>query len=207
MPTDISKNAQQIVLARLRDQDGKEMPTSGSIITVRGVGSGLRGMKKGTLRPSLVILDDLQDSEIASSAESVEKLMNIIRKDIMCLGGKQRLSILQTATPICPDDLVDQIKADANWKTQTYPAIIRYPEEKDLWKRYFQMFDQENVAATGHAGSLDFYRQNQTKMDAGCEVFNPGRFSQKDGHISAIQKLLELKHVIGENAFQAEYQM
>lgn len=81
---------------------------------------------------------------------------------------------------------MDHIKADANWKTQVYPAIIKYPEEKDLWKRYFQMFDQENVAASGHAGSLDFYRQNQSKMDEGSEVFNPTRYSVKDGHISAI---------------------
>jgi hypothetical protein len=29
-------------------------------------------------------------------------------------------------------------------------------------------------------------------MDAGSEVFNPSRYSEKDGHISAIQKLLEL---------------
>lgn len=29
-------------------------------------------------------------------------------------------------------------------------------------------------------------------MDEGSEVFNPMRYSEKDGHISAIQKLLEL---------------
>lgn len=44
-------------------------------------------------------------------------------------------------------------------------------------------------------------------MDEGAEVFNPSRFSRKDGHISALQKLLELEHNIGKAAFQAEYQM
>ena len=44
-------------------------------------------------------------------------------------------------------------------------------------------------------------------MDDGAEVFNPYRFSLKDGHISAIQKLLEIQHVIGNAAFQSEYQM
>lgn len=44
-------------------------------------------------------------------------------------------------------------------------------------------------------------------MDEGAEVFNPYRFSEKDGHISAIQKLLEIQHSIGNAAFQSEYQM
>jgi len=44
-------------------------------------------------------------------------------------------------------------------------------------------------------------------MDEGAEVFNPFRYSEKDGHISAIQKLLEIQHVIGNAAFMSEYQM
>lgn len=32
--------------------------------------------------------------------------MEIINKDVLPLAGKERLSVLQTATPICPDDLV-----------------------------------------------------------------------------------------------------
>jgi len=32
--------------------------------------------------------------------------MEIINKDVMPLAGKERLSVLQTATPIVPDDLV-----------------------------------------------------------------------------------------------------
>ena len=203
--TDISKNAQQIVLARLQDDDGKELPTSGSMIAVRGIGSGIRGMKKGTLRPSLVLLDDLQDAEMAENPESVDKLLNILKKDIMALGGKERLSILQTATPICPDDFVEHIKADINWKTTTYPAIIKYPDDMALWKKYFTMYDSENAAGRSHKASLDFYRNNQQEMDKGAEVFNPTRFSKADGHMSALQKLLELKHMIGDAAFDAEF--
>lgn len=58
-PTDIQKNAGNIVLARLKDDDGKEYETSGSVITARGITSGIRGLKHGTMRPTMVILDDL----------------------------------------------------------------------------------------------------------------------------------------------------
>ena len=51
-------------------------------------------MKHGNLRPSLVLLDDLQSSDMAANQTSVQKLLSQIRKDVMPLGGKERLSIL-----------------------------------------------------------------------------------------------------------------
>ena len=44
-------------------------------------------------------------------------------------------------------------------------------------------------------------------MDEGAEVFNPKAFKKSDGHISAIQALLEKRHLIGDDAFAAEMQM
>lgn len=44
-------------------------------------------------------------------------------------------------------------------------------------------------------------------MNHGAQVFNPTRYSESDGHLSAIQKLLELQHTLGDNVFQSEYQM
>lgn len=167
-------------------------------MTVRGVTSGIRGLKHGTMRPTMVLLDDLQTSETAENPESVQKLVDIINKDIIPLAGKQRLSILQTATPIEPDDLVDRLKHDKSWVTTSYPAIMKYPtdydSEQSLWKKYFELFDKELAQETSHKESLEFYKQNRAKMDEGSEVFNPSRYTASDGHISAIQKLLELKH-------------
>lgn len=104
----------------------------------------------------------------------------------MPLGGKERLSILQTATPIQPEDAVELLKRDKAWKTSTYRGIESYPTNMDLWKEYFKMFDSELVDDTSHERSLDFYKKNRDKMDEGAEVFNPSRYSENDGHISAI---------------------
>lgn len=125
----------------------------------------------------------------------------------MNLGGRERLSILQTATPICPEDLVEQIQNDKAWKTSIFPAIMSWPKNSALWKEYFKMFDAENVIESEHANSLQFYKLHREEMDEGSEVFNPSRFSEADGHISALQKLLEQRHMIGAHAFLAEYQM
>lgn len=77
----------------------------------------------------------------------------------------------------------------------------------NLWEEYFQMWGEENLAHTGHAQSLEFYRSHFDEMNEGAVVFNPNRYSERDGHISALQKLLELKHVVGEAAWASEYQM
>lgn len=92
--TDIQFTASELVFARMRDDNGNDYPTSGSVISCRGVTSSLRGMKHGVLRPSFAILDDLQSSESATNPNAVEKLMDAIRKDVMPLAGKERLSVL-----------------------------------------------------------------------------------------------------------------
>lgn len=205
--TDLEKNASELVFPRLKDKDGNELPTSGSVISCRGVTSGIRGLKRGNLRPSYAILDDIMTAQDARSPEAIEKLMDAINKDIIPLSGKERLSILNTATPIAPDDLVEKIKQDSSWRTTIYPAIIKFPTNEKLWNEYFNMWDEENVSQTGHSESLNFYKEHRAEMDESAEVFNPSRYSDKDGHISAIQKLLELRHTLGDNVFMSEYQM
>ena len=76
-----------------------------------------------------------------------------------------------------------------------------------LWKEYFDLFDTENVEERSHKESLEFYRSHFDEMNEGSEVFSPTRYSEKDGHLSAIQKLLELQHQIGEGPFESEFQM
>ncbi len=211
--TEISKTASQLVLARLVEADGTEAPTSGSIIATRGVGSGIRGLKHHSLRPDVACLDDIQDDESAASVEQVEKLVSVINKSVLNIGGKGKIAVLQTATPICPDDLVERVMNDKAWKVTKFPAIIKWPEdiEKEpstgLWSQYFKIYDEENAVDAPHTKSLKFYKRHQKKMDKGAEVLNPSRFKESDGHISALQALLEKRHQIGDPAFFSEYQM
>lgn len=212
IPTEIQKTSNQAVLARLEDTNGV-LPSSGCVIATRGISSGIRGLKHRTMRPDLVLLDDLQTAEDAENPASVDKLLNIIKKDVMNLSGKGKLAVLQTATPICPEDLTEKIAADTNWKTTKFPSIIKWPNDiiekgdKGLWGQYFKIYDKENVADLNHDESLNFYKEHRDEMDKGSEVFNPNRFKLSDGHISAIQSLLEKRHIIGDAAFQAEMQM
>lgn len=180
--TNIAKNAENIILARLVDDDGKELPTSQSTVTVRGCGSSVRGLRP---RPSLLILDDCQTSENAENPEQIDKLYTYIKKDLMSL-GKGRLSILQTATPIQPDDLVSKIKSDKSWITTVYKAVDSFPENETLWRDYFRLYDEETVEQKDHTQSQNYYREHREEMDKGAEIINPNRFNPDDGYISGL---------------------
>lgn len=179
--TELAKTANYFQLARLEQPDGT-MPATGCVMATRGITSGIRGLKFHTLRPDLALLDDIQTSEDADNPERVEKLMNILKKDVFNLSGKGKLAVLQTATPIAPDDLPERLAADQAWKTTTWPSIISWPKdleekgEMGLWGKYFRLYDAENADDAGHEGSLKFYLDNRAAMDEGAEVFNPGRF-------------------------------
>ena len=210
--TNVQKTANQITFARLKDDDGKDMPTSQSTITARGITSGVRGIKSGKLRPDLCLLDDLQSHESAESAEQVDKLLQIVKKDVFGLAGKGNLNVLMTSTPIAPDDLCAKIEADPNWKTTKYKAVLSWPTDIDerpddgLWAQYFRMFDAENAEDRPHDLSREFYRNNRKAMDAGAVLFAPHRYKPEE-HLSALQAILEVRHTIGNAAFNAEHQM
>lgn len=209
---EISKNATNLQFPCINDEDGKPLPTSGSVVTCRGMTAGVRGLKVGALRPDLAILDDLQDSEIAKSAEQVEKVLDFVRKDVINLSSGKKLAVLMTSTPICSDDLCHKIEADPSWRTTKFRAIIKWPTDirkngdNGLWGHYFQLYDAENMSNAAHDGSLKFYRDHKKEMDAGAELFSD-RFNEADGQISALQGLMEKRHLIGKSAFASEMQM
>lgn len=132
-------------------KDGVQLPNTGGILTVKGLGSGIRGLKVGKLRPDVVVCDDWQTSETADNPEQIQKMLDLLHKDVMNLSAKGKIAILFTATPIQPEDLVEQIERDINWKTTKYKAIIQFPDDiiespdDGLWMQYFKMYDGESM--------------------------------------------------------------
>lgn len=209
--TDLQRTMTDLVFPRLKRKDGTEYPTSGSVLTVRGITSGIRGLKRNALRPDCVLLDDLQTSATASNQDQVEKLYQLINADIMNLSSKGKIGVISCATPIMEDDLTYRVKKDVNWRTLEFPYVIKFPDDwakgdKSLWSQYFKLYDDESLDRRKHTDSLKFYLDNKDAMDKGAELFSE-RYSPKDGQISGLQAILDKYHLIGGRAFMAEYQM
>lgn len=112
------------------------------------------------------------------------------------------MGVICTSTPIAEDDLTAKLESDKNWRTEKYPAIIKFPDEMKkpedgLWGEYFKMYDEELVTNEPHDQSLQFYKEHFEEMNKGSETF-ADRFREEDGEISGIQSLLCRRHLIGE---------
>lgn len=209
--TDLQRTSTDLAFPRLKNEDGSEMPTSGSYLTVKGITSGIRGCKRGKLRPDIVIMDDIQTSASASAPDQVEKLLELVKADILNLSSKEKIGVIHCCTPICEDDLTSKLEKDPNWRTLKFPYIIKYPDDydkgdKSLWTEYFKIYDRESIERKPHKESLSFYKDHQMEMDKGSSIFCQ-RYSKKDGQISGLQAIMDKMHLIGERAFSAEYQM
>lgn len=179
---------------------------SGGIILANGFDAKIRGLRKGKRRPDLILLDDLQDDEMAASPEQVEKARKKIYKSYFKLGSqKRRPSILMTSTPISPGDLSEIIAEDRNWKTQTFRMMDSMPSDAamKLWERYKAIRD---TAPVGEHPETLFYVENRAAMDEGAAPFWEENFSPGDGEVSAIQHAMNA-YLEDPESFESEYQM
>ena len=205
--TRISWTANEVVLPTI-----KGSLASGALIRVAGITGRLRGMKYKkptgkTLRPSLVIVDDPQTSESASSLDQTHKRVRVLAGDILGLAGPgQKISGIMPCTIIRPGDMAEQIldrSKHPEWNGERTQMVYKFPTNTKLWEKYADL-RAENLRRDGtFTDATDFYVKHREEMDQGAEVSWPERYNYDE--ISAIQHAMNLR-LQDEGAFYAEYQ-
>jgi len=182
-------------------------------MTAVGIHGNVRGLVRGSLRPDLVLLDDLQNDKQAKNGALVAEMAHTIRTAFMGLAGhRKRIAAIMTSTPIERNDLSETFAADKAWRTTTYKMVISFPtcfgkDSGDLWREYASIYEVEKQSGRPpHIEANKFYRQHRAEMDAGAEVLNRDNFDRKT-ELSAIQHAMNLYYRDGPAAFMSEYQM
>lgn len=204
---------------------------SGAIIASRGMtGSGTRGLlhpvPDGTKqRPDMVIIDDPQTAETASTPGQVKKRLDIIKRDIMKLAGHRRaMACVVNATVIAPDDLVIQLldrKRNKAWQGERIKMVRQWSDAHEtLWMGTKDGYDGQcyaNIRSTfnqedpddqerAHREATEFYLAKRAAMDAGCLVSWDSCYSADDGEVSAIQHAYNFLIDDGPEVFASECQ-
>lgn len=206
--TKINKTAERIVLPTI-----EKSPSSGAVVVARGFKGATRGLVRGSMRPDLLLFDDLQDDKAAKNPQIVQAYDEMLEKSFMGLGGHDKqIAAFMASTPIFPDDLSEIYAQKANWLTFTYPMVISEPDcwrsaDGDPWQEYFAI-RKDSIAAgePEHRAANAFYAAHRAEMDAGGEVLNPDFFDHVT-EMSGLQHAMNLRFANGEAAFDAEYQM
>lgn len=202
-PTNIGWTADEMVLPTIAGSKA-----SGGIIRVRGITGRIRGLKVGSQRPDLVLIDDPQTEESANSPTQCDSREATIRGAILGLAGPgQKIAGLATLTVVRSGDLADRLlDRDRNpqWQAERMKLVYAWPTATKLWEEYAEKWRDGLRTGEGTAAATEFYRSNRPAMDEGAVVGWKDRFNPDE--LSAIQHAHNLRLERGEPAFQAEYQ-
>jgi hypothetical protein len=206
--TRIEKTAAHFTLPAVRGSKA-----SGSTLRALGITASLRGLTHKrpdgtTIRPSLVLVDDVQTDEVSGSPKQIADRLAILNGAVLGLAGPRKtISGLCTVTVIRPNDLADQLldrQRNPAWQGERSSLVYEWPDAETLWSEYADMRRDGQRSGAGVAAATAFYRERQVEMDAGSRVAWNERHNEDE--LSAIQHAWNLRIDRGESAFWAEYQ-
>lgn len=118
----------------------KDFITRGGISFVaKGAGAGLRGLRRGTVRPDLIVVDDLENDELVRTPEQRGKLRDWFAKSLSNLFGPGGGQLLVIGTVLHRESLLSWLlgpKGPASYARRLYRALeggaVLWP---DVWTR------------------------------------------------------------------------
>jgi len=198
--------------------NGKPYPGSGAYIAFRSADAKIRGIKVPAkdgriVRPEMVILDDIQDEEIAASDRLSEKMEKKIISAIMNIAGPDvYLSCYMPCTIQRNGDVASRFlnrKLHPDFQGENVPMFVEWPKELEgLWVQYHDLWKFEQEEGRGLDACHELLKANWDKMHEGAKLTWENRIRYKNGKPVEISALQTAMHLFFENgdAFYAEYQ-
>ena len=172
--------------------------SNGVTIQAFGMMAKMRGRKKGSQRPSLIIGDDLQNDSIQTSGEQRQKQQRRF-DDVIMNAGTPRTNFVVVGTALHRECIVENLKKRPGWRSRSFSSIVHWPERMDLWERWAQIFhDRETHGDEAEDVADAFYILNRKEMDAGAEVLWPA--------FENLATLMKLRETSGRSGFEREKQ-
>lgn len=177
-------------------QSSRIRARNGVMIATKGAGGRILGLTKGHRRPTLVIVDDANETADAFSETKRRRKLAWLDKGVMPI-GEPGTNFVAVGTAIHEEAIACELARRGAWESRSYRSVISWPTNTALWKEWERLYTNladPNRGATATA----FYEAHRAEMDAGTEVLWPARFS--------FLRLMEIRADIGDQAFDSEYQ-
>ena len=186
------------VQASRNELDNKyEFITSSSVkVEAKGLGTQTRGLRHGSTRPDLFILDDLESDESTSTAEQIAKAkawFNDSMVPALAKGG----TIVYLGTILCYGSLLHYVVEERrDFESRKFAAIESFAKRSDLWDEWRAIYREDREDAPERA--KEFYLANEKEMLDGAKILWPGYWSYYD--------LIIIREESGTKSFNQEYQ-
>lgn len=136
----------------------------------RGAGQKLRGSKFGSIRPDLVIIDDLENDEAVETEQQRKKLKNWFMKTVIPIGSPTT-DFVYIGTVLHYESLLEKLLTEASfsmWNRKRYRAVRKF-SNSPLWDTWEQMMtnpDDPDPETTAY----NYYQRHRKKMLNGVEA-------------------------------------
>lgn len=150
-----------------------------------------------TIRPDLLVFDDVQTPQSARSPLMTEEREDAVTKTFCGLAGLgEKIAAIMVATVREHDDLTERFLSrlkHPDWHGERYPSVIRMPDRMDLWDAYSQKLGQGKTPDAGKDLAQKHYIAHREAMDAGGVV--AWEHDKQPDEISALQSLMTVRAV------------
>lgn len=170
--------------------------SNGQIMACLGIDGPIRGTNIRDQRPTLAIIDDIENRESVNSDILIAKNEEIIEADIGGLGqsGKRisRVLLCTTQNRKCIAYRYTDPKIKPSWRGKRYRKLVKQPDRIDLVTQYIEMRQSRSADDPDAREAFRFWRDNQSTIENGSQVSNPFAF---DDRLHADGEPLELSAV------------
>lgn len=188
--------------------------SQGQILASIGIDGGIRGTNYRDKRPTIAIIDDIEDRQAAESDALIEKNEEIIEQDIGGLAASAervaRVFLCTIQNRKCVAFKFTDPKQKPSWKGKRYRKMIKVPDRMDLVQEYMKLRIERALDDPDARVAFRFWRDNQAEIERDCVISNPSSYSKKmheDGEpleLSAIQAYYNKVADLGEKAVATE---
>lgn len=168
-----------------------------------GTGQKIRGRRHRENRPTLIILDDVENETEMTSADQRETKMHWFKKAVMKSGSTAQTNVVVVGTILHYDSLLAQLidgKTMPGWTNRKYQAVILWATQEDLWQEWESIYTHqaEYEGCNGPNAARLFYEANEEQMLEGTSVLWP----QRENYY----QLMEIRLCEGHASFDSEKQ-
>lgn len=180
-------------------------PSSGAILMGVGSEASFRGLREGTQRPTVVLIDDPQTNKSARSETQTNSRWENITTSIKGLAGPGvDLALIATITVIRKGDLAEKILE--KWGGKRYGILRSMPKNLQAWTEYGEEMQRVKIAVSSiperNRIMNEYYLSHRDVLDEGAEAAWEQHYTESE--VSAIQHAMHL-YLFDQKAFWSEY--
>ncbi len=174
---------------------------TGAKVVALGTDQKVRGRIHRSKRPSLILLDDIENEKDVRMEETRIHKREWFEGAVLKAGDADT-NVIVVGNLLDPDSLLSNLvdrERSPRWQSIVHKAVIAEPTNEQLWQHWDKLYLEHETfkGATGPEGAQRYFDDHRDRMLEGVQVLWPQRYS----YLRLREMMLE-----GRAAFSAEMQ-